>query len=149
MASNLILYPAGTDGSSASHNIKIWITEDAPESIIDKTVNIVINVNGEVTETETLTHKILTVAGGTTSSQAKTTPTYANNATTDEGMFATTDDYGTSYYYRGAVTQNNVLFGGYCWKVIRINGNGTTRMIYNGDRKSTRLNSSHQIISYA
>jgi hypothetical protein len=47
-------------------------------------------------------------------------------------MFATTDDYGTSYYYRGAVTTNNVLFGGFCWKVIRINGNGTTRMIYNG-----------------
>jgi hypothetical protein len=32
-------------------------------------------------------------------------------------------------------TNNNVLFGGYCWKVIRINGNGTTRMIYNGTPK--------------
>jgi hypothetical protein len=48
------------------------------------------------------------------------------------GMWSMADDYGTSYYYRGAVTNNNVLFGGYCWKVIRINGNGTTRMIYNG-----------------
>src|SRR5574344_1130355 len=79
-----------------------------------------------------LATRILDVAGGTTAIAAKTAPTYTNNATTDEGMFATTDDYGTSYYYRGAVTNNNVLFGGFCWKVIRINGNGTTRMIYNG-----------------
>jgi hypothetical protein len=48
------------------------------------------------------------------------------------GMYAANDDYGTSYYYRGKIDNNNVLFGGYCWKVIRINGNGTTRMIYNG-----------------
>src|SRR5574344_1795614 len=56
---------------------------------------------------------------------------------TTTGMFATTDDYGASYYYRGAVTNNNVLFGGFCWKVIRVNGNGTTRMIYNGTQKDT------------
>jgi hypothetical protein len=48
------------------------------------------------------------------------------------GMYTALDDYGTSYYYRGKIDNNNVLFGGFCWKVIRINGNGTTRMIYNG-----------------
>src|SRR5574344_33859 len=80
----------------------------------------------------TLSNRILNIAGGTTVIAAKTTPNFANISTTDEGMFATTDDYGTSYYYRGAVTTNNVIFGGFCWKVIRINGDGTTRMIYNG-----------------
>ena len=47
-------------------------------------------------------------------------------------MYATPDDYGTSYYYRGATTTNNIIFGGFCWKVIRINGNGSVRVIYNG-----------------
>src|SRR5574344_1170186 len=75
---------------------------------------------------------LVEAAGGTTAIAAKGTPNFANTATTDEGMYATTDDYGTSYYYRGAVTTNNVIFGGFCWKVIRINGDGTTRMIYNG-----------------
>jgi hypothetical protein len=91
---------------------------------------------------------LLNNAGGTTTIQAKTTPTFSSAATTDEGMFATTDDYGTSYYYRGAVTTNNVLFGGFCWKVIRINGNGTTRMIYNGtptDGKCTATGDATQI----
>jgi hypothetical protein len=49
-----------------------------------------------------------------------------------ENMYAMPDDYGKSYYYHGTVTNNNVIFGGFCWKVLRINGNGTTRMIYNG-----------------
>jgi hypothetical protein len=82
--------------------------------------------------TKNLAHDLTEIQGGTSAIAAKTAPDFTNNATTDEGMFATTDDYGTSYYYRGAVTNNNILFGGFCWKVIRINGNGTTRMIYNG-----------------
>ena len=31
-------------------------------------------------------------------------------ATTDEGIFEMEDDYGKSYYYRGAVTNNYVKF---------------------------------------
>jgi hypothetical protein len=67
---------------------------------------------------------------------------------TSSGMWSASDDYGTSYYYRGKIDNNNVLFGGYCWKVIRINGNGTTRMIYNGtptDGKCTATGTATQI----
>ena len=42
------------------------------------------------------------------------------------------DDYGTSYYYRGNVTNNYVKFGDYYWRIIRINGDGTIRLIYDG-----------------
>lgn len=52
--------------------------------------------------------------------------------TGSNGMFAMADDYGTSYYLRGYITDNNVLFAGFCWQVIRINGNGTIKLIYNG-----------------
>jgi hypothetical protein len=135
LASNLFLSPTGETGDTATHNVKLWIDEDAPESIIGKTVALEISVNGVVNEGQDLANKLLTNAGGTTAIAAKTTPNFANLATTDEGMYAMADDYGTSYYYRGDITNNNVLFGGYCWKVIRINGNGTTRMIYNGTQK--------------
>jgi len=43
------------------------------------------------------------------------------------------DDYGTSYYYRGNVTNNYAKFGGYYWRIIRVNGDGSIRMIYAGD----------------
>ena len=97
-----------------------------------ETVAIEISVNGEVGDGLPLADTLLNAAGGTTAIDAKSTPDFSKSATTDEGMFKTMDGYGTTYYYRGAVTTNNVLFGGFCWKVIRINGNGTTRMIYNG-----------------
>ena len=42
------------------------------------------------------------------------------------------DDYGTSYYYRGNVTNNYVKFGDYYWRIIRINGDGSIRLIYDG-----------------
>ena len=42
------------------------------------------------------------------------------------------DDDGTSYYYRGSVENNYVKFAGYYWRIIRINGNGSIRMIYDG-----------------
>ena len=55
-------------------------------------------------------------------------------ATTDEGIFEMEDDYGTSYYYRGAVTNNYVKFAGFYWRIIRINGDGSLRIIYDGTR---------------
>ena len=43
------------------------------------------------------------------------------------------DDYGTSYYYRGNVDNNYVKFAGYYWRILRVNGDGSIRMIYAGD----------------
>ena len=42
------------------------------------------------------------------------------------------DTYGTSYYYRGNVTNNYVKFADKYWRIIRINGDGTVRVIYDG-----------------
>ncbi len=59
-------------------------------------------------------------------------------ATTDEGIFEMEDDYGTSYYFRGAVENNYVKFGknktgqDMWWRIIRINGDGSLRIIYDG-----------------
>ncbi len=55
------------------------------------------------------------------------------------------DDFGTSYYYRGTVDNNWVVFGkdktgsNYIWwRIIRINGNGTIRLIYAGTSTSPK-----------
>ena len=50
----------------------------------------------------------------------------------EKGVFETTDDDGPTYYYRGSVDNNYVSFAGYYWRIIRINGDGTIRMIYDG-----------------
>ncbi len=60
------------------------------------------------------------------------TPDFSEIATTDEGVWTAEDNLGTSYYFRGAVTDNYVKFAGFYWRIIRINGNGSIRMIYDG-----------------
>ena len=61
-----------------------------------------------------------------------TKPNFANIATTNEGIYKAEDDWGESYYFRGAVENNYVKFAGYYWRIIRINGDGSIRIIYDG-----------------
>ena len=60
------------------------------------------------------------------------TETELESDKSDKGLYTAQDDYGTSYYYRGNVSNNNVYFAGAYWKIIRINGDGTIRLLFNG-----------------
>ena len=52
----------------------------------------------------------------------------------DESQY---DEDGEVYYFAGAPTDNYVKFAGYYWRIIRINGDGSIRMIYNGESTAT------------
>ena len=52
------------------------------------------------------------------------------------------------YYYRGAVENNNVRFGGYCWRIVRTNEDGTVRMRYNGEYKNGICPETGEFFSY-
>ena len=54
----------------------------------------------------------------------------------DKGLYQAIDDYGTTYYYRGNVKNNNVYFAGFYWQIVRINGDESIRMIYDGTIKN-------------
>ncbi len=67
------------------------------------------------------------------------TPDFTKSACDDEtceshekGIYQITDQDGTSYYYRGSVENNYLQFAGYWWRVIRINEDGSIRIIYDG-----------------
>ena len=68
------------------------------------------------------------------------TPDFTKSACDDEsceshekGIYETTDyDGNPTYYYRGSVENNYVKFAGFYWRIIRINSNGSIRMIYDG-----------------
>ena len=47
----------------------------------------------------------------------------------DSGLFMAQDDYGTSYFYRGTVRNNYVDFAGFTWRIVRINGDNSVRLI--------------------
>ena len=51
-------------------------------------------------------------------------------------LYTAEDDWGTSYFYAGEVDNNWVRFAGFYWRIIRINGDGSIRLIYSGDSSS-------------
>ena len=61
------------------------------------------------------------------------TQTELESDKSDKGLYAIQDADGTSYYYRGSVSNNYVSFAGYYWRIIRINGDGSIRLLYAGE----------------
>ena len=65
---------------------------------------------------------------GTIKKRAKTDTTYLA-LYTGEGA----DTYAKPvYYYKGNVQNNNVLFAGFCWKIVRTTETGGVKIVYNG-----------------
>ena len=55
-------------------------------------------------------------------------------STADEALLASAeDDYGTSYYFRGAVKNNYVEFANKCWRIVRVSGDGSVKLILHND----------------
>ena len=61
-----------------------------------------------------------------------TLSSYGEVATLDEGLLETQDDLGTAYYFRGAVLNNNVSFADFNWKIVKINGDGSVKLVLDG-----------------
>ena len=73
---------------------------------------------------------------GTIKKRAKTDTTYLA-LYTGEGA----DTYANPvYYYKGNVQNNNVLFAGFCWKIVRTTETGGVKMVYNGVQKNRSCN---------
>ena len=102
------------------------ITSDnyhAYSSRVNKIVNIAINpVNGVVEQSKTLSEKIL-------EEKIDTTTFTLGTVATSNGLYQTEDENGTSYYFRGDVDNNYIRFAGMSWRIVRINGTGSVRII--------------------
>ena len=65
-----------------------------------------------------------------------TTPGAAVSTASEALLASTEDDYGTSYYFRGAVTNNYVEFANKCWRIVRIGGDGSVKLILHNDNEN-------------
>ena len=64
-----------------------------------------------------------------------TTPGSEVSTSSEAVLASTEDDYGTSYYFRGAVTNNFVEYANMCWRIVRVTGDGSIKLVlynYNG-----------------
>lgn len=62
-----------------------------------------------------------------------------DSESTGSGLYKSIDDDGDSYYFRGNVN-NYVSFANQLWRVIRVNGDGTIRLLYNTDINTSAFN---------
>ena len=77
-----------------------------------------------------------------------TIPSSADTSSTERVLNSAPDDYGTSYYYRGNVLDNNVTFAGKNWKIVRINGDGSVRLILDGSAGNSKFNTNEDDNAY-
>ena len=119
--------------------IYLWFDQNA--------VNEELSVSGELLSTEisaeatdvmsmygdaavTLNNLGLSVSSGTPDFSKTSCSSGCEESTV--GIYESQDDLGTTYYFRGDVENNYVYFANYYWRIIRINGDGGIRMIYDG-----------------
>ena len=119
--------------------IYLWFDQNA--------VNEELSVSGELLSTEisaeatdvmsmygdaalTLSNLGLTASSGTPDFSKTSCSSGCDESTV--GIYESQDDLGTTYYFRGDVENNYVYFAGFYWRIIRINGDGGIRMIYDG-----------------
>ena len=134
-------YELGTNDTTGYRKFEGWRVSGYDSTLNDTTVTIGrSNVKIEAKYGSfKIQEAVKAIENGETPKYVNTaTPTFANTAPTDEGVFAMEDDYGTSYYYRGAVDNNYLKFGqntsgqDMWWRIIRVNGDGSLRIQYDG-----------------
>ena len=139
-----------TSPGSGTYYLYIWLDEaESNNNTQNKTFNL--SLTGVCTN-QAPSSIVSTIAKNAvidnTTSEFVTNSTGVNfNAisldTNGKGIYiraGTENDAHPIYYYRGTVDNNNVLFGGFCWKIVRTTSTGGTKLIYNGLPSGTNNN---------
>ena len=110
------------------------ISADATQGKLnaDYTLQKLNSLNSTIAVDTSKTPNFTTVSGNNGVKYNSDSTTVSNQGDGTKGIYASEDDFGTSYYFRGAVENNYVSFANYYFRIIRINGDGTVRMIYAG-----------------
>ncbi len=136
-------------GTTNNYSLRLWVadaeTYKLPDSSLGQEIHLKINVDGKAgvmpvpapngwydASSGTL---LAALRNNNTLSEPQTTPGAAVSADTEAVLASTEDDYGTSYYFRGAVTNNFVEYANMCWRIVRVTGDGSIKLVlynYNG-----------------
>jgi len=118
--------------AGSAHAIKVYVKDAAgnESEVVSKTGTTTIP-----TASETILGNV-TVKNGTPNFSKTSCATGTNNGSncleSNSGVYKANDNDGISYYFRGSVTNNYVKFANKYWRIIRINGDGSIRLIYDG-----------------
>lgn len=100
----------------------------------DKVLKGLLNVRLQKGKMETFADVILK---NNSASENSLTKVGTDIAVENEGLIKSSDDIGVSYYFRGNIPNNYVKINDLLWRIVRINGDGTTRLVLNDTIKNT------------
>ena len=131
------------NGSAKTYKLYVWLneTEADQSNLFNGTFSGKVTVTGQ-------SKKINTLASNILEEVPKTNPSFTQTHT-DKGLFVQQDDstksnYGfPTYYYRGDVTNNYVSFEGQTWRIVRINEDGSIRLIYESGAQTEPVKTSY------
>ncbi len=124
-----------------------WVfTEDDENNWMDKQISININVTGEqiINEEDEIPYEESTLAYNIIKNAMKALPNTISTIYSEEPLTKpaqeisgeeertlsiTADDYGNSYYFRGNVQDNYLNFNDMCFRIVRIEGDGSIKLI--------------------
>ncbi len=136
-------------GTTNNYSLRLWVadaeTYKLPDSTLGQEIHLKINVDGKAgvilapapngwydASSGTL---LAALRDNNTLNKPLTTPGSEVSSDTEAILASTQDDYGTSYYFRGAVTNNFVEYANMCWRIVRVTGDGSIKLVlynYNG-----------------
>ena len=110
----------GKETSFDNYNWKLTIPDTSEEEITCEFV---------FRDTQTLANKIL--SSNTLITDTPTLTTSSNNTSDKSGLYKSTDTNTgkPTYYFRGNVENNYASFAGQTWRIVRVNEDGTIRII--------------------
>ena len=121
-----------TTTNNDTYYLWIWLDKEETNNAIQNE-SFDISLTGSCTDEEPAT--ITTEWGEMVDRYTKVNFSQTSVANGTNGLYLfkpSANDTHPIYYYRGNVTTNNVLFGGYCWKIVRTTETGGTKLVYNG-----------------
>lgn len=96
-----------------------------------KKLSIAKSMDGTISKVQTLYRLMADSSVGLdTNVNFNSKPTNANSGVYT--IASTASDTYPVHYYRGNIKNNNVLFAGFCWKIVRTTSTGGVKLIYNG-----------------
>ena len=128
------------------YRLRVWIDDslgtsitenDGVHTIEEPNFSYKFTVNVDVGDSESGTMLTSMILGDGNSNVLSATATLTTDYATAgdaSGLYksvAGETNSGTTYFYRGAVTNNYVSFADFTWRIVRINENGSVRLLLN------------------
>ncbi len=98
-------------------NLRLWL--DTNSSVAEQTFTGTIEVTSEKTFIK---------------------PIFKETIISSNNLFSTMDNEGVSYYYSGLVENNYVSFANQLWRIVRVNGDGTVRLVLDSELPASSFN---------